>query len=69
VHAEEPLLHLPVALPDLAEHPPHRLVNEVVIVAHQPLGHAKSERVLAALDPAERRDHRDPPLPHALRRR
>jgi len=60
---QERLLNGSIALPDLAQHPAHRLVNEIVAVGEQQRGDAKRRGELTLLDPVERREHRDAPLP------
>jgi hypothetical protein len=67
--AQESVEHLPVPLSNLAQHPPDRLVNQIVRVVQQQRGDPQRGRELVALDEVESRDNGDPPLPHVLRAR
>src|SRR6476469_4697506 len=69
VLSQECLLHGSITLADLAQQPADRLVNEIVAVVQQQRGDAKRRSELTLLDPVERREHRDSPLPEIGRSR
>jgi hypothetical protein len=56
-------------LTDLAEHPPYRLVNEIVSILEEELGDGEGGRVVTGANERQRRDHRYPSLPEDLRLR
>ena len=52
------------ARPHLAQHPPDRLVDEVVFVVEEPLGESKCRLRFSAADARGVGDHRDAATPH-----